>query len=778
MKALIFILFIFLIIFPRIGFSQPQPCGNVADMTSFCNTACLVCDIDGFTGRNDLQIQGQTVPGFCTTVFHNMNYIAFTAGTENLKIKLDVFSCNIGLGVEVGFYESLDCENFSKISVCNTDIPANTSYTFSNTVPLVVGQYYYLIMDGSSGDRCNWKFNVIEGSTKPPALLDSGVITAPSRTCPDSPTPISVTPTAGAIFWRWSINGVLQSQGAKDVNLIFPSVGTFDVCVQAANVCDEAPEVCKKIEVAEIENQYFIESLCKGDVFVIDTLNITESGSYERIFNLPNGCDSIVRADITFFQQPEVFVDINMCSGENFMIGNKPYNQTGIYKDSVDIRLPCDSIVNLDLFVIECEIIGQTFIVPVICYGEASGSLIFSILNGTPPFTYQYEHITDPSILGTGTTSLFDNNVINNLPIGVYEVNIQDNFGNDVVLFEEITQPSPIKDSPFFSDYLGVNVSCYDGSDGSIHVDVEGGIPPYQYIWGNGTMGNFIDNLSHGKYFLSILDASGCLQVKSYDLISSDSLSIVADFVDPDCSGFDTGEIIIDSTFGGLGPYLYSINNSSFSGQQTFFDLLTGTYNIKSMDQRGCINELIKSIEAPEIPIIELVDEIIIELGQQAELVPTINDINLKTIMWQPSGTLECPECLESYAFPINTTKYTLYISSEDDCVRSDSVLVTVLKIRHVYAANIFSPNEDGIQDFFNIDGGRDLELIEELKIFDRWGNLIYSDNNLIPGDLTNGWDGRFHGKPVASGIYGWIAKIRFIDNEVEAFSGDIAIVR
>ena len=132
-------------------FAQPQPCGPNPVMTSTCASACIICDIDGFTGRNDLTAQGQTFQGFCTTMFHNMNYIAFIAGSENLSVKVTVTNCTINWGLEIGFFESTDCETFTPITECNTDIEQNTSFTFNNTVPLVIGQYYYLIMDGSAG---------------------------------------------------------------------------------------------------------------------------------------------------------------------------------------------------------------------------------------------------------------------------------------------------------------------------------------------------------------------------------------------------------------------------------------------------------------------------------------------------------------------------------------------------------------------------------------------------------------------------------------------------
>lgn len=106
--------------------AQPQPCGANPAMTSFCDDACIICDIDGFTGINNSSAKGQAPPGFCTSQVHHMQWIAFIAGTKDIKIELSVFNCTKGEGLEVGIYEGINCANFSLVTECDTDIPANT----------------------------------------------------------------------------------------------------------------------------------------------------------------------------------------------------------------------------------------------------------------------------------------------------------------------------------------------------------------------------------------------------------------------------------------------------------------------------------------------------------------------------------------------------------------------------------------------------------------------------------------------------------------------------
>ena len=87
------ILYLFLLLLTsNLAFTQPEPCGPNPTTTSTCLEACVICDIDGFTGTNDTPIGGQGFNEFCTTEYNRMGYIAFIAGTVDLEIQVTVTS--------------------------------------------------------------------------------------------------------------------------------------------------------------------------------------------------------------------------------------------------------------------------------------------------------------------------------------------------------------------------------------------------------------------------------------------------------------------------------------------------------------------------------------------------------------------------------------------------------------------------------------------------------------------------------------------------------------
>ena len=760
-----------------LAFTQPAPCGPNPAMTSTCASACVICDIDGFTGRNELTVQGQTFQGFCTTMFHNMSYIAFIAGSTDLSVKVSVSNCAIGWGLEIGFFESTDCQTFTPITDCNTDIAPNTSFVFTNYAPLVVGQHYYLIMDGSGGDRCDWTFEVLQGSTAVGELTTSGIISGEMETCANFPTTYTTSGDVGAAIFYWTINGAPHPSTNQSVDIVFPDDGTYELCVTAANVCDQAAPECTTITVRTPETLNIDQTLCDGDSIVVAGETLKDAGDYEFHITTFNGCDSAIFVALDVLPQAAEFIDINLCNGEAFYIGSTPYTQTGVFLDTILTTMECDSIVTLDLFIIECEIIGSTDFVPPICQGEANGILIFSVENGTPPFTYDWSNITEPSIGGTGSTNLFINNEITGVPVGVYEINIMDTFGNDVVIFQEVTEPPPLVIGVEAVDINGFNLSCFGGADGTATAFPAGGVPPYFYLWENGSTQPTVQNLMGGNFSVNVTDGVGCMQSATINLTEPTPIDMGVLFTNPNCDGFETGVISLESVSGGTAPYSYALGNNPFSQETVYPNLSPGNYDFSIMDANGCLVDTTGNLDAPDIPIIELGDDLIVQLGCDI-LIPTVtNGSNIIEVVWTENGTLDCDTCLRPHARPINNTTYQLVVTSVDGCTTSDQINIVVDKVRDVYFPNAFSPNDDGINDLFFIGAGKAVSKIISLEIYSRWGEQIFNENNISINDPSVGWNGKFKGEKMDSGVFLWVAEIEFIDGEIIEYTGDLVLM-
>ena len=766
--------------------AQPQPCGPNPEMTSFCDQACVICDIDGFTGINDLTAQGQGFDEFCTTQFNNMQYIAFIAGTQTLRVRVDVSNCSGSFvnSLEVGFFKSDDCQNFDPISICDTDIRSGESQTFTMNEPLIVGQHYYLIIDGSGGANCNWTFNVLEGSTAVNPLSSSGELRHDPETCPDMPTFFGTTLQLGAAIYDWTINGILQSPRTPEVELLFPNDGTYEVCVTARNACDEAPPSCTTIIVRTPQTLEIDEIICFQECVEYNGVEFCESGSFTEVITLDNGCDSTINIELLVLPRAVSDIDVWICNDEVFNIGTVPYNETGSYSGTVLTSNECDSLVNLELLVIECEIRGSAEEIQVICKGTSTGTLIFSIDQGEPPFNYTYRNIADGSISGMGQTNILENNVINDLPAGTYQIYVEDTFGNDGLIREEVTEPESLILDIEASDYFGFNVRCQNtngiaGNDGFLVAMPEGGVAPYEYLWSDGQTNRRAEMLEAKEYTVTITDDYGCTLEQSYTLTAPPDLVAVIEFRDPTCESLTSGEVEILDVFGGTAPYEYAFQQEPYNVSNVFFDgLVEGNYSLKIRDANGCVSIFSEEIFSPQIPIVAFPDDITLQLGDSIQVFPLLNQIDIQSIEWIPGEALSCGDCLNPFASPVNDSQFTLSIISEDDCIGSSSVNFKIDKVRRIYVPTAFSPNGDGINDVLPIFGGPEVEKILGFSVYDRWGNKLMEEADFNPNNANFGWNGTFRDKVAAQGIYIWTAEVLYIDDFVESLSGNVSIIK
>jgi gliding motility-associated-like protein len=94
------------------------------------------------------------------------------------------------------------------------------------------------------------------------------------------------------------------------------------------------------------------------------------------------------------------------------------------------------------------------------------------------------------------------------------------------------------------------------------------------------------------------------------------------------------------------------------------------------------------------------------------------------------------------------------------------------------YIPNIFSPNGDGINELFFVQSNAEITLVNLIRIYDRWGELIYSASGFVPNDPQYGWDGTMAGKPMNPAVYTYFAELQTVYGKTIVVSGDVTLMR
>ncbi len=120
---------------------------------------------------------------------------------------------------------------------------------------------------------------------------------------------------------------------------------------------------------------------------------------------------------------------------------------------------------------------------------------------------------------------------------------------------------------------------------------------------------------------------------------------------------------------------------------------------------------------------------------------------------------------------PEVTTVYRITVTDNEGKKSYGEILVVVVNCSPLFVPNAFTPNSDGINDYFKATGAGVREF--NMKIVSRSGHIVFESN-----DINDGWDGRIKGNNAIVGVY--LYQIRYVDenNEPRIFKGKLNLFR
>ena len=409
----------------------------------------------------------------------------------------------------------------------------------------------------------------------------------------------------------------------------------------------------------------------------------------------------------------------------------------------------------------------QLAIENVSCFGFSDGSIsVAGVQNAVGAVNFQWNN--------NETTQLIDS-----LPLGNYNVTTTDSKGCTAVAVTSVQQPEPLMLSFDIQP-----LACALDSSASVTPLVTGGTPDYVFQWNNGATTAEIQDLLAGNYGLQVTDENGCVVFDSVDVTQPDPLLVLVEMSEPECFGGQDGRIRL-LVSGGATPYRYSINGGPFGGSNAFLALAAGNYNLQVRDANGCLAGTTAILGQPLQIQVSLGLDTTLILGDSLLISSTINNaVGMTSFEWRSAlvDSFTCadlPDCEAIWVKPVTTNTYTLTVTDENGCFGKDEIRVTIEKPRGVYVPTGFTPNGDFENDLLVVHGkSQQVRKVLAFKIFDRWGELVYEDQNFSVNDATRGWDGSFRGQPCDPAVFVWLLEAEYKDGHIDLLKGNVTLIR
>jgi gliding motility-associated-like protein len=526
---------------------------------------------------------------------------------------------------------------------------------------------------------------------------------------------------------------------------------------------------------------YFLnKELCKSQSLTINgTVYDVNHPSGQELLQRSNryGCDSIIKVNLTFTDEINVTYNPVLCKGSTVVVNGNIYNEnkpSGIERiPSID-GMKCDSVIFVQLVYKDLSAFNYT---GTFCNNETiyvnnqvynkdkpKGKEIIpagavngcdSIINVN--FTFY------PASIGTITDTLCQTEsiVINGITYS------KDNPTGTITI---------VKGSKNGCDsILNVNLYFFPVKTDTILV-----LPPD----GDSVVINGVTFTKKNNIALTInpqQTIQGCLSY-SYIIVQfpPDIISTNISVSPETCPGENDG-IFILSAIKGCRNQIVKFKDLVYRDPAlplVFNGLSPGKYELTIEGDEGCFyteSIIIKSSRSEQFVIIK--DLFSVEKGTVTEINPGISP-RPAIIKWSPSTFLSCSDCIVPIlSDSAVSTQYILTLTNADGCTFSYNIRLEIReKLTSIVFPNIFTPNGDGKNDSWKVLFTKS-EKINQLNIYDRWGNKVYEIISEPSIDYIS-WEGNMGSIPVESGVYIYMAQIKNFNGQITYKTGDITLMR
>lgn len=347
-----------------------------------------------------------------------------------------------------------------------------------------------------------------------------------------------------------------------------------------------------------------------------------------------------------------------------------------------------------------------------------------------------------------------------------------------------------ISDAESIEADLNGYFACAD-EEFNIEPNVIGGSPPYSYEWGSGSRSSFITRTisSSLPVFVTVTDFCGATDVASTVIEIQETPTALIDGRYSFCKGVDASVPVMME---GSGPWdlIYRINMEQvvivedIKFQPYIIPAqVEGEIRLLAFNDRTCegIVEGVGVVEPENIEIETFVTPATCGNTFDGSLsFDIISSSPAAEIKWSPDSIVgfEGTELLAG--------NYQLELIDERGCEFEEIITLGLAPgdidcgVLNIYIPNVYSPNNDGVEDDFIIHLEHDpsIESVASFDIFDRWGNRVFQKLNFSTTENNIGFDASFNGRKLAPQVLSYVATFNILGGTTQSQSGTITVLR
>lgn len=673
------------------------------------------------------------------------------------------------------------------ISLCENAVlpldagPGFTSYLWSDgskdqqITAWLPGPYMVEAMDACGGIQRD----TLVITYDPGTILD---LPLELKICSGSDLNISVP---GYLDYQWSPAGILDCDNCADVVFTADQDRTFYLLVETAAGCFSLDSV--NVVVKDTINTSDQSTFCTGDSVLVFGQWIKNPGDYSDSFSSVNGCDSVHTISVSEINPVSGNELRSICQGDSSFIFGVWEKAMGIYSDVFTSYLGCDSTHFVELQIQDTLRSNDQLS---ICQGDSS--LIFGHWEKTAG-TYSQTFATAFGCDSTHSIEL--------ILLDTFRTNDQVRIcqGDSALIFGLWE-----KTAGLYSQTLPSAFGC-DSTHAVelLLLDTFRTNEQLSICNGDSTLIFGLWEKTAGLYSQTLSSSFGCDSTHSVELVLVDT------FLTNRMINICTGDsaFVFDAWENMAGTYTRTLSSSFGCDSIEVIQVLLGAAAEGAEELVICVGDSVRvfgewvydagvftasyavagacdslhqiSVIVEDEISLEATPEWIIAPGDSVSLQVEVLSLANVTYSWLPAAGLSCTDCRSPLASPVINTTYLLVVTDEQGCTASIEVLVRIEEMdRSIYLPTAFSPNEDLANDVLFPQGVTGTAMVVRFSIYDRWGEVVFVNENFELNAPEEGWDGTFKQKEMMAGVYVAVVEVRWEDGQTEMISGGVMLIR
>ena len=483
-----------------------------------------------------------------------------------------------------------------------------------------------------------------------------------------------------------------------------------------------------------------LQTLISGHVYTILLTKNSQCGRVSRvwIFMGTNYIQSVLNPQI--------------CDGQSFSVNNHVYSASGTYIDTLQALTGCDTIVTTNLLVVEQSAITQSIN---LCNGQQS------IVNGhvyTNSGTYLDTMINIygcDSMVTTILTVMPNSSWIQNSTLcGGQSIIVNGHTYTNTGIYHDTLTNSQGCDSVITTNLIVHPLSYYTQN--------------FTFCNGQSVTVNNHTYSASGTYHDTMINALGC------DSVITTHLTIQPLILQTQNRTICEGNTIDVNghTYTQSGVYIDTLMSTLSCDTLLTTNLTVYPHTSFTQQVALCEGESIQ-VNGHTYATSGHYKDTLLNANGCDSIVSTDLQVNVNTLMTQ-----EIKIC-NGHSITINQHTYTtsgVYTDTISNASGCDSIIITSLDVDYsadgnFFIANVFTPNNDNLNDCFGVNYWKDIQEIKFI-IYNRWGQVVFATDQ-----VWDCWNGNYKGENAEQGVYFYFIKAKTTCGEV-IYKGDVTLLR